>query len=111
MQLPDNVEVRNEVWDEVFNCMQRRMQDKVPIVRVYAIHALVHFDNDVDNANIVNLYKEALSFEKNVEVHKMLLLLLPPSNDTTFDIIERTLDVNDSMRKAAYQVLANKFPL
>lgn len=41
----------------------------------------------------------------------MLVLSLPPSNDTALDIIERTLDVNDSVRKAAYRVLANKFPL
>lgn len=65
MRLPDNAEVSNEVWDEVIDCMQRRMQDKVPIVRVYAIRALARFANDVDNANIVNLYKEALSSEQN----------------------------------------------
>lgn len=41
----------------------------------------------------------------------MLVLSLPPSNDTALDIIERTLDVNDSVRKAAYRVLAKKFPL
>ncbi|GLJ51847.1 hypothetical protein SUGI_1101390 [Cryptomeria japonica] len=111
MRLPDNAEVSNEVWDEVIDCMQRRMQDKVPIVRVYAIRALARFANDVDNANIVNLYKEALSSEQNAEVRKMLVLSLPPSNDTALDIIERTLDVNDSVRKAAYRVLANKFPL
>lgn len=69
------------------------------------------FANDVDNANIVNLYKEALSSEQNAEVRKMLVLSLAPSNDTTFDIIEWTLDVNDSVRTAAYRVLADKFPL
>jgi condensin complex subunit 3 len=111
MRLPDNAEVSNEVWDEVIDCMQRRMQDKVPIIRVYAVRALARFANDIENVNIVDLYKEALVSEQNAEVRKMLVLSIPPSNATALDIIERTLDVNDSVRKAAYRVLANKFPL
>eukprot|EP01018_Ginkgo_biloba_P038171 Gb_36529 [translate_table: standard] len=111
MRLPDNAEVSNEVWDEVIVCMQRRMQDKVPIIRVYAVRALARFANDIENANIVDLYKQALASEQNAEVRKMLVLSMPASNATAVDIIERTLDVNDSVRKVAYRVLGNKFPL
>ena len=45
------------------------------------------------------------------EVRKTVLLSLPPSNATLEVIIDCTLDVSESVRKAAYCVLANKFPL
>lgn len=45
------------------------------------------------------------------EVRKTIVLSLPPSNATTQAIIDCTLDVNESVRKAAYSVLANKVPL
>lgn len=45
------------------------------------------------------------------EVRKTIVLSLPPSNTTSTAIIECTLDVSESVRKAAYCVVANKFPL
>lgn len=45
------------------------------------------------------------------DVRKILVLSLPPSSETLSMIIDCTLDVNESVRKAAYCVLASKFPL
>lgn len=45
------------------------------------------------------------------EVRKTILLSLPPSNGTSQTIIDCTMDVSESCRKAAYYVLADKFPL
>ena len=45
------------------------------------------------------------------DVRKIIVLSLPPSSETLSMIIDCTLDVNESARKAAYCVLASKFPL
>lgn len=45
------------------------------------------------------------------EVRKTIVLSLPPSNATSQVIVDCTVDVSESIRKAAYCVLANKFPL
>ncbi|GJN00126.1 hypothetical protein PR202_ga17289 [Eleusine coracana subsp. coracana] len=45
------------------------------------------------------------------EVRKTIILSLPPSNSTLESVIESTLDVNESVRRAAYSVLSTKFPL
>lgn len=45
------------------------------------------------------------------EVRKAIVLSLPPSKATSTPIINCTLDVSESVRKAAYCVLASKFPL
>lgn len=45
------------------------------------------------------------------DVRKVIVLSLPPSSETLSMIIDCTLDVNESVRKAAYCVLASKLPL
>ncbi|XLS52745.1 hypothetical protein HN51_013422 [Arachis hypogaea] len=109
--LPDDAEVSNDVWDEVIECMKLRVRDKIPGVRAFAIRALSRFVNDTANSDILDLFLEQLALEQNADVRKMIVLSLPPSTATSQVIIDCTLDVSESVRKAAYCVLANKFPL
>ncbi|KAF8105973.1 hypothetical protein N665_0149s0003 [Sinapis alba] len=111
LRLPDEVEVGDELWDDVIDCMMVRVQDKVPVIRTFAVRSLSRFVNDPDNTDILDLLLEVLPLEQNPEVRKTIVLSLPPSNATTQAIIDCTLDVNESVRKAAYSVLANKVPL
>ncbi|KAG2307361.1 hypothetical protein Bca52824_027109, partial [Brassica carinata] len=111
LRLPDEVEVGDEVWDEVIDCMMVRVRDKVPVIRTFAVRSLSRFVNDPDNTDILDLLLEVLPLEQNPDVRKTIVLSLPPSNATTQAIIDCTLDVNESVRKAAYSVLANKVPL
>ncbi|CAN6830640.1 unnamed protein product [Brassica oleracea] len=111
LRLPDDVEVGDELWDDVIDCMMVRVRDKVPVIRTFAVRSLSRFVNDPDNTDILDLLLEVLPLEQNPEVRKTIVLSLPPSNATTQAIIDCTLDVNESVRKAAYSVLANKVPL
>ncbi|XP_031398839.1 condensin complex subunit 3 isoform X2 [Punica granatum] len=111
LRLPDDADVGNEQWDEVIETLMHRVKDKVPVIRIYAIRALSRFVNGSENSDILDLFLEALSLEQNVEVRKTLLLSLPPSSATSRVIIDCTLDESESVRKATYCVLANKFPL
>ncbi|KAI3943876.1 hypothetical protein MKW92_002439 [Papaver armeniacum] len=111
MRLPDDAEVSDELWDEVIDCMMTRVEDKVPQVRTFAVRALARFANDAENSDIIDTFLLALPLEQNAEVRKNIILSLPPTNATAATIIDCTLDVSESVRKAAYCVLANKFPL
>ncbi|XP_030520718.1 condensin complex subunit 3 [Rhodamnia argentea] len=111
LRLPDDAEVDNQVWDEVIEGMILKVKDKAAVVRMFAIRALSRFVNDSENTDILDLFLEVLPLEPNAEVRKTLVLSLPPSNATSQAIIDCTLDVSDSVRKASYCVLANKFPL
>ncbi|QCD98460.1 condensin complex subunit 3 [Vigna unguiculata] len=111
LRLPDDAEVSNELWDEVIEWMMVRVRDKIPVVRTFAVRALSRFVNDSVNSDILDLYLEVLPLEQNADVRKMIVLSLPPSTATSQVIIDCTLDVSESVRKAAYCVLANKFPL
>lgn len=111
MRLPDDTEVSDEVWDEVIECMKVKVGDKVSVIRTFAVRSLSRFVNDSDNSDILDLLLEVLPLEQNADVRKTIVLSLPPSNATSQAIIDCTLDVSESVRKAAYCVLANKFPL
>jgi hypothetical protein len=45
------------------------------------------------------------------DVRKMVILSIPAINMTIPQIVERTADVSDLVRKAVYLVLGNKFPI
>lgn len=45
------------------------------------------------------------------EVRKTIVFSLPPSNNTLESVVESMLDISESVRRAAYSVLATKFPL
>ncbi|XP_008227932.1 PREDICTED: condensin complex subunit 3 [Prunus mume] len=111
LQLPDDAEVSSELWDEVIDCMKLRAEDKVPVIRISAVRALSRFASDCENSDILDLFLDMLPLEQTVEVRKTIVLSLPPSNVTAQAIIDSTLDVSESVRKAAYCVLATKFPL
>ncbi|PSS26776.1 Condensin complex subunit 3 like [Actinidia chinensis var. chinensis] len=111
MRLPDNAEVSNEIWDEVIECMKLRVADKVPVIRTFAVRSLSRFVNDSENGDILDLLLDAIPLEQNAEVRKTIILALPPSNATSAEIINCTLDASESVRKAVYCVLASKFPL
>ncbi|CAN1228528.1 Condensin complex subunit 3 [Linum perenne] len=111
MRLPDDAEVSDDVWDDVIECMMLRARDKASVIRTFAVRALSRFVNDAENSDILNLLLEVLELEQSAEVRKTVLLALPPTNATSLVIVDCTLDVSESVRKAAYCVLANKFPL
>ncbi|XP_034209473.1 condensin complex subunit 3 isoform X4 [Prunus dulcis] len=91
--------------------MKLRAGDKVPVIRISAVRALSRFASDCENSDILDLFLDMLPLEQTVEVRKTIVLSLPPSNVTAQAIIDSTLDVSESVRKAAYCVLASKFPL
>ncbi|XP_021891409.1 condensin complex subunit 3 isoform X2 [Carica papaya] len=111
LRLPDDTEVSNELWDDVIECLRLRVGDKVPLIRTFAVRGLSRFLNDSENMDVLDLLLEVLPLEQNAEVRKAIVLSLPPSNSTSQAIIDATLDVSEYVRKAAYCVLANKFPL
>ncbi|AQL02927.1 ARM repeat superfamily protein [Zea mays] len=111
MRLPDDAEVSDEIWDEVIDGMKVRVQDKNAAIRTYAVRALSRFAVEGEDGGIVDLFLETLDNEPNAEVRKTIVFSLPPSNNTLESVVESMLDISESVRRAAYSVLATKFPL
>lgn len=67
--------------------------------------------NHIPWSKCASILFEYLKIALMQDVRKTIVLSLPPSNATSQAIIDCTLDVSESVRKAAYCLLANKFPL
>ena len=65
MQLPDDAEVSDEIWDEVIDAMKIRVQDKIPAIRVFAVRALSRFAIDEEDGGIIDIFLETLEKEQN----------------------------------------------
>lgn len=59
------MEVGDELWDDVIDCMMVRVRDKVPVIRTFAVRSLSRFVNDPDNTDILDLLLEVLPLEQN----------------------------------------------
>ncbi|KAH7286349.1 hypothetical protein KP509_32G002700 [Ceratopteris richardii] len=93
--------------------MLKRMQDKIPAIRVYSVRALGRFasaEDDPDNDTILCAYRKALESDQNAEVRRNIVAFIPPSNSTMHDIVRHTADVNEAVRKMAFVILSKKFP-
>ena len=53
-------------------------------------------------------YLFLLGCDRNADVRRAVLVCIAPSTKTLSAILERTRDVKDTIRKRAYQVLADK---
>lgn len=65
MQLPDDADVSDGVWDDIIESMIQRVEDRIPVVRIFAVRALSRFAYDVDSTNIVDLFLTILPEEQN----------------------------------------------
>uniref|UniRef100_A0A7N0TSV2 Nuclear condensin complex subunit 3 C-terminal domain-containing protein n=1 Tax=Kalanchoe fedtschenkoi TaxID=63787 RepID=A0A7N0TSV2_KALFE len=111
MRLPDDAEVSDDLWDDVIECMKLRIHDKDSVIRSYAVRALSRFADDSESSDILELLLQALASEQIAGVRKALVLSLPAMIATSAAIIDCSLDVSESVRRAAYCALARKFPL
>lgn len=116
LRLNEDAEVSDEVWDDVIESMHRRMQDKVPAIRVYSARALARFasadgSDDPEDDAILSAYRRSLQLDQNAEVRRNIILSMPPSNATVHDIVRHTADVSEAVRRTAFFVLAKKFPI
>ncbi|XP_061440135.1 condensin complex subunit 3 [Rhineura floridana] len=107
--LPENAQIEDELYDQINNAMLLRVKDKVPNVRIQAVLALSRLQDPKDNdCPVVNVYNNLIENDSNPEVRRAVLSCISPSAKTLSKIIGRTMDVKETVRKLAYQVLAEK---
>ncbi|CAI5533963.1 unnamed protein product [Closterium sp. Naga37s-1] len=91
-----------------------RMDDKIAVIRAWAARALkrmVTFEEDggVDVDTTIGLFREKMKTESSSEVREAMVWSLPESTSTIPDILERTADVSERVRAAAYKSFAERF--
>ncbi|NXF88118.1 CND3 protein, partial [Eubucco bourcierii] len=107
--MPENAQIDDDLFDKINEAMMIRLNDKFPNVRIQAVLALSRLQDPKDgNCPVVNIYTTLLEKDSNSEVRRAVLSCIAPSARTLPQIIGRTMDVKEAVRKLSYEVLAEK---
>uniref|UniRef100_H3BDF7 Non-SMC condensin I complex subunit G n=1 Tax=Latimeria chalumnae TaxID=7897 RepID=H3BDF7_LATCH len=107
--MPENAQIDDELFDRIYEALLIRLTDRFPNVRIQAVLAMARLqDPQDDKCPVVNAYMHLLEQDLNPEVRRAVLSYIAPTAKTLQKIVGRTMDTKESVRKLAYQVLAEK---
>ncbi|KAL8613334.1 hypothetical protein ACOMHN_052573 [Nucella lapillus] len=110
--LGEEASIDDELYERIFHCMLERLRDKAAMVRVHAVLALVRLQDPTDDTcPVIKAYLFLMTSDPNPEVRKTIVSHIAPCRKTLSAILERTCDVKDSVRQAAFTVVAEKIPM
>ncbi|OCT99386.1 hypothetical protein XELAEV_18005164mg [Xenopus laevis] len=109
VNLPENAQIDDDLFDKIHDAMLIRLKDRVPNVRIQAVLALARLQDPSDpDCPVSNAYVHLLENDSNPEVRRAVLTCIAPSAKSLPKIVGRTMDVKEPVRKLAYQVLSEK---
>ncbi|XP_046383264.1 condensin complex subunit 3 [Ischnura elegans] len=107
--LPPSAGLDMNLWNQLHKCMSERLKDKRPAVRAQAIMALRRLQDPCDkNCSVIQAMKFHLANDPSAEVRLSVLSTIATTNDTVMDVVMRTRDVSETVRRHAYEFLAEK---
>uniref|UniRef100_A0A5S6MF95 CCR4-NOT transcription complex subunit 9 n=1 Tax=Xenopus tropicalis TaxID=8364 RepID=A0A5S6MF95_XENTR len=109
VNLPENAQIDDDLFDKIHDAMLIRLKDRVPNVRIQAVLALARLQDPSDpDCPVCNAYMHLLENDSNPEVRRAVLTCIAPSARSLPKIVGRTMDVKEPVRKLAFQVLSEK---
>ncbi|XP_071521422.1 condensin complex subunit 3 [Panulirus ornatus] len=101
--------IDDDLYNNIYDTMLHRLQDKVPIVRVQAVLALARLQDPRNKeCPVIKAYRYHLAMDPNPDVRRAVLTNTAITFQTLPDILERTRDVRDLVRRQAYHVISQK---
>ena len=106
--LPEDAELGDAIWDEIYVRMRERLDDRAPAVRAEAVCAVQRLQDPGDAADpIVQRFIEMMQEDPSGDVRKTVVCNAAICKATLKEIVQRTRDVHAPARRAAFRVLAN----
>lgn len=103
----EDASIDDSLWDKLTTSMTERLLDRSAKVRAQAVYALYRLQdpNDPDCA-VLKMYMFHLSHDPNPEIRKTILSTMGKNQKTLSHAIKRTRDVNETVRKKAYEYIS-----
>ncbi|XP_076046036.1 chromosome associated protein G isoform X2 [Oratosquilla oratoria] len=101
--------IDDDLYNDIYDTMLHRLQDKVPAVRVQAVLALARLQDPRNReCPVIKAYLYHLTMDPNPDVRRAVLNNIAITFQTLPDVLERTRDVRDVVRKQGYMVIAQR---
>lgn len=103
----DHAFIDDNLCDQITVCMMDRLLDKSPKVRAQAVFALHRLQDPSDEqCPIIRMYLFHVSKDPSAEVRKAVLATMGKNQKTLQAALKRTRDIDDSVRKMAYEFIS-----
>uniref|UniRef100_A0A672G6M7 Nuclear condensin complex subunit 3 C-terminal domain-containing protein n=1 Tax=Salarias fasciatus TaxID=181472 RepID=A0A672G6M7_SALFA len=107
--MAENAQIDDDLFDRIHQAMLVRVTDKFPNVRIQAALAMTRLQQPKDaECPTINAFMLILENDCNAEVRRAVLSCIAMSPLTLPKVLKRTRDIKETVRKLAYQVLADK---
>nr|CAB3264222.1 condensin complex subunit 3 [Phallusia mammillata] len=107
--VPRDAAMDEDLMDEVAKAMLHRIQDKLPTVRCQAARALSRLQQpSLHNCPVISAYLFHMSADDSSQVRSTVLSCISLTTKTLPEVLDRTRDVAEAVRKTAFQILAQK---
>lgn len=104
----DNVEISSEIADAVEMCLMKRLRDKIPLVKTWAVKALgILQDPSSSEDKIMEELIRLMSSDPSKDVRVAAVEKVNVCKASLPDLMERVKDVAPEVRIATYQRLAS----
>jgi len=101
--------IDDDLYNMIYEGMLERLKDKVAEIRAQAVTALQRLQDPKDEeCPIIKAYLFHLSHDPNNIVRRTIVRCIGATRLTLPHILERTRDVDEHVRRAAYKFLAEK---
>eukprot|EP01114_Cavostelium_apophysatum_P015640 TRINITY_DN4306_c0_g1_i1.p1 TRINITY_DN4306_c0_g1~~TRINITY_DN4306_c0_g1_i1.p1 ORF type:complete len:1452 (-),score=526.24 TRINITY_DN4306_c0_g1_i1:463-4818(-) len=105
-------EIDNSLWDDFEEKMMQRIHDKFPSVRCQAVMGICKLQDPTNKNNpVLQEYLNILNTDASKDVRKAVIGSIGLSKFTIEDVLKRTHDGNEDVRKHTFQVVSNKLPV
>lgn len=99
----------DSVWSRLSAAMLLRIKDTIPVVREQAVLALARLQDPMDEECLVTAaYLFHLAHDSYAGVRRAILVSLAPSAVSFQAILDRTKDINETVRSQAFNVISEK---
>ena len=104
-KMDDEAEIDEDMFEQIFQAMSVRLQDKLPSVRCQAVLALARLQDPSDPAcTIQQSFLELIALDSSVDVRRTALSHICVQPSTIQSVLQRTSDVKEAIRRTAYEV-------
>ncbi|KAK4302655.1 hypothetical protein Pmani_025270 [Petrolisthes manimaculis] len=111
-QMGEEAVIEDELYNNIYDTMLHRLQDKVPAVRVQAVMAVARLQDPRNKeCPVIRAYRYHIAMDPNADVRRAVLTNIAISYQTLPDILERTRDVRDLVRRQAFLVISQRVHL
>ncbi|EAL66691.1 hypothetical protein DDB_G0281419 [Dictyostelium discoideum AX4] len=110
--LKEEYEFNESTWSNLIECILTKSKDRIPAIRKQSIYSLAKIQDPTSQGDpITSRLIDMLRFDTSPDVRVTALNNIVPSKKSLQPILEKTLDINPTVRKGSFIFIGKKIEI